>query len=316
MDWLAIAARTAFHGNHSAASSALTPFFISPSTSYSASESMYLGTTCASIGPYSAAPAPPVQMYQSSGWGSSDPQAHSYNMPVVKYLSVPLYFISSHDPLYLFSLHPQQLYVAMAAHNLPSVSLNPAQCQEALLFHLASGTCVENARLGPASPSGCYHTGHSYDNTLGMAFHIVSLLLQHYIEALDWVTSRICSALGLDSDINFQLSLRSRCNEILMGYSSVSNIVDCVATLHALEKGALVALAANHNVSLAGKKSKDDYIRELMSHFSKGSCGDLSVGSIPVGCASAAAHVFDSVFDTTVPTRDGVTVTMMLMMSK
>ncbi|KAL0058669.1 hypothetical protein AAF712_014639 [Marasmius tenuissimus] len=49
---------------------------------------------------------------------------------------------------------------------------------------------------------------------------------------------------------------------------------------------------------------------------SPGSCGDLSIGSIPVGCASAAAHVFDSVSDTTVPTRDGVTGTMMLMMSK
>ncbi|KAL0056968.1 hypothetical protein AAF712_016415, partial [Marasmius tenuissimus] len=40
----------------------------------------------------------------------------------------------------------------------------------------------------------------------------------------------------------------SRRNEILMGYSSVSNIVDCAAALHTLEKGALVA-AFNKDVT-------------------------------------------------------------------
>ncbi|KAL0057319.1 hypothetical protein AAF712_016044 [Marasmius tenuissimus] len=110
MDWLAIAVRTAFNGDSSAALRALSPYFryavASQSSSFTAVP--IASSSSSSLYTHGAVPAPPVQMYQTSGWGSIDPRAHSYDTPVVKHTSIPLYFIPSHDPVYLFSLQPQQ----------------------------------------------------------------------------------------------------------------------------------------------------------------------------------------------------------------
>ncbi|KAJ8080761.1 hypothetical protein PM082_017595 [Marasmius tenuissimus] len=215
-DWLAMAVRTAFNGIIGVALSVLAPFSeasVLPliiQTPAFVSSSPYPVSTPPSqpYGSFPSAsffstPAPHVQPYHLSGWGSSDSRAPRYDGSVLKPPSIPLYLTPSYDPLYLFSLYPQQLYATMAMHNIPSVSLSAAQCQEAIIFHLASGACVENSKLGPSTPSGCYHTGHSYDHTLAMAFHVVSLFLQHYVEAPERVSSRISSALGFDDDIDF-----------------------------------------------------------------------------------------------------------------